>query len=98
MAPASNVTVMTEIARCFAEDLYPEGDLYAERDKNIQQPRMKRPACIGESGAAKRRAMKAAAEAESEAPLGTLSTHSSDDADRDIDVSTVNEPAVLPLA
>ena len=60
----------------------------------IQLPRMKRPDCMGETGVAKRRAVKAA-EAESEAPLGTLSTHSSDDDDdRDIDVSRVNE---LPL-
>ena len=62
--------------------------------KRIQLRRMKRPAGVGETGVAKRRAVKAA-EAESEAPLGTLSTHSSEDhGDRDIDVSRVNE---LPL-
>ena len=54
--------------------------------KRIQLPRMKRPAGFRETGVAKRRAVKAE-EAESEAPLGTLSTHSSDDDDRDIDVS-----------
>ena len=55
---------------------------------------MKRPTGIGESGVAKRRTVKAA-EAESEGPLDTLSTHSSeDDDDRDIDVFGVNE---LPL-
>ena len=67
---------MIEIAEGFAQDLYQEGDLYAERDNRIQLPRMKRPAGIGEIGVAKRRAVKAA-EAESEAPLDTLSTHSS---------------------
>ena len=52
---------------------------------------MKRPAGIGETGVTKRHAVKAE-EAESEAPLGTLSTHcSDDDDDRDIDVSRVNE-------
>ena len=85
--PDSNV----EIAKGFAQDLHQEGDLYADR---IQLPRMKRPAGVGETGAAKRRAVKAA-EAESETPLVTLSTHSSDgDDDRDIDVSRVKE---LPL-
>ena len=54
----SNVTVMTEIARGFAEDVYQDD---GERDKKIQQPRMKRPVCIGESGAAKRNAMKGGA-------------------------------------
>ena len=97
MELASNVTVMIEIAQGFAEDLYQEGDLYAGRDKKIQLPRMKRPACVGESGAAMCRAIKAEAEAESVAPLGTLSTHSSDDDDRDIDDFRVNEPTVLPL-
>ena len=33
MEPDSNVTVMIEIAEGFAQDLYQEGDLYAERDK-----------------------------------------------------------------
>ena len=80
MEPDLKVTVMIEIAEGFAQDLYQEGDLYAERDKMIQLPRMKRPAGIGETGVAKRRAVKAA-EAESEAPLGTLSTHGSDDDD-----------------
>ena len=37
------------------------------------------------------------AQAESEAPLGTLSTHSADDDDRDIDVSKVHGPTGLPL-
>ena len=94
MEPDSNVTVMIEIAKGFAQDLYQEGDLYDERDKRIQLPRMKRPAGIRETGVSKRRAVKAE-EAESEAPLSTLSTHNSDDDDdRDIDVSRVNE---LPL-
>ena len=62
--------------------------------KKVQLPRMKRPAGIRETGVSKRRAVKAEV-AESEAPLGTLSTHNSDDDDdRDIDVSRVNE---LPL-
>ena len=68
MEPDSNVTVMIEIAEGSAQDLYQEGDLYVERDKRIQLPRMKRPAGIGETGVAKRRAVKAA-EAGSEATL-----------------------------
>ena len=32
MEPDSNVTVMIEIAEGFAQDLYQEGDLHAERD------------------------------------------------------------------
>ena len=55
---------------------------------------MKRPAGFGETAVAKRRAVKAETEAESEAPLSTLSMHSSDDNDRDNDVSRVIE---LPL-
>ena len=74
MEPASNVDVMIQIAESFAEDLYHDGDPNAESDQKIQLPRMKRPPCIGSSGAAKRRAMKAEEEAESEAPLGTLSS------------------------
>ena len=47
---------MIEIAESFAQDLYQEGDLYAERDNKIQLPRVNRPAGIGETGAVKRRA------------------------------------------
>ena len=66
----------------------------SETKKRIKLLRMKRPAGIGETAVAKRRTVKTA-EAESEASLDTLSTHSSeDDDDRDIDVSRVNE---LPL-
>ena len=71
-------------ATSLPSDLCQEGDLHAERGKKIQLPRMERPACVEESGAAKRRAMKEEAEAESEA---LLRTHSSDDDDRDIDVT-----------
>ena len=49
MEPDSNVTVIIEIAKSVAQDLYQEGDLYDERDKRIQLPRMKRPAGFRET-------------------------------------------------
>ena len=73
MEPDSNVTVMIDIAESFAQDLYQKGDLSlpSETKKKIQLPRMKRPAGLGEPGVAKRRAVKAESEAESEAQLST---------------------------